>query len=147
MGCVLTDRRHQHERLRQKLKDDSKHPRFIKTIWGSGYMFIGKRILKVEWLRRPFGSLFSKLLLIMFVSGILIVSTVSFVSWLMHIEQGRNVFRRNMNQYVSYLVKDLGSRRTGFRQKNSAKNFLSISITKARDFMENIRNPSIFGAV
>ena len=45
----------------------------------------------------------------MFVSGILIVSTVSFVSWLMHIEQGRNVFRRNMNQYVSYLVKDLGS--------------------------------------
>ena len=57
----------------------------------------------------PFGSLFSKLLLIMFVSGILIVSTVSFVSWLMHIKQGRNVFRRNMNQYVSYLVKDLGS--------------------------------------
>ena len=65
--------------------------------------------MKVEWLRRSFGSLFSKLLLIMFVSGILIVSTVSFVSWLMHIEQGRNVFRRNMNQYVSYLVKDLGS--------------------------------------
>ena len=45
----------------------------------------------------------------MFVSGILIVSTVTFVSWLMHIEQGRNVFRRNMNQYVSYLVKDLGT--------------------------------------
>ena len=65
--------------------------------------------MKVEWLRRPFGSLFSKLLLIMFVSGILNVSTVSFVSWLMHIEQGRKVFRRNMNQYVSYLVKDLGS--------------------------------------
>ena len=65
--------------------------------------------MKVEWLRRPFGSLFSKLLLIMFVSGILIVSTVSFVSWLMHIEQGRNVFRRNMNQYVSYLMKDLSS--------------------------------------
>jgi len=28
-------------RLRQKLKDDPKHPRFIKTIWGAGYMFIG----------------------------------------------------------------------------------------------------------
>ena len=28
-------------RLRQKLHDDPKHPRFIKTIWGSGYMFIG----------------------------------------------------------------------------------------------------------
>jgi len=29
-------------RLRQKLKDDPKNPRFIKTIWGSGYMFIGE---------------------------------------------------------------------------------------------------------
>jgi DNA-binding response OmpR family regulator len=29
-------------RLRQKLKDDPKAPRFIKTIWGTGYIFIGK---------------------------------------------------------------------------------------------------------
>jgi len=28
-------------RLRQKLGDDPKNPRFIKTIWGSGYMLIG----------------------------------------------------------------------------------------------------------
>jgi DNA-binding response OmpR family regulator len=28
-------------RLRQKLKDDPKAPAFIKTIWGSGYVFIG----------------------------------------------------------------------------------------------------------
>ena len=28
-------------RLRQKLQDDPKHPRYIKTVWGSGYMFIG----------------------------------------------------------------------------------------------------------
>lgn len=28
-------------RLRQKLKDDPKNPIFIKTIWGSGYKFIG----------------------------------------------------------------------------------------------------------
>ncbi|MBN1799383.1 MAG: response regulator transcription factor [Spirochaetales bacterium] len=27
-------------RLRQKLGDDPKNPQFIKTIWGSGYMFI-----------------------------------------------------------------------------------------------------------
>ncbi len=28
-------------RLRQKLGDDPKHPQFIKTIWGTGYAFIG----------------------------------------------------------------------------------------------------------
>ncbi len=29
-------------RLRQKLGDDPKAPRFIKTVWGSGYLFIGE---------------------------------------------------------------------------------------------------------
>jgi DNA-binding response OmpR family regulator len=29
-------------RLRQKLQDDPKAPRFIKTVWGSGYVFIGE---------------------------------------------------------------------------------------------------------
>lgn len=29
-------------RLRQKLKDDSQKPSFIKTVWGTGYVFIGK---------------------------------------------------------------------------------------------------------
>ncbi|MEC7563518.1 MAG: hypothetical protein VX662_07440, partial [SAR324 cluster bacterium] len=83
--------------------------------------------MKVEWLRRPFGSLFSKLLLIMFVSGILIVSTVTFVSWVMHMEQGRKVFRRNMNQYVSYLVKDLGSPPNRVQaEKLSKKLFINI---------------------
>jgi two-component system phosphate regulon response regulator OmpR len=28
-------------RLRQKIGDDPKSPRFIKTVWGTGYMFIG----------------------------------------------------------------------------------------------------------
>ena len=28
-------------RLRQKLNDDPKSPTFIKTVWGTGYMFIG----------------------------------------------------------------------------------------------------------
>lgn len=28
-------------RLRQKLKDDPKKPLFIKTVWGTGYVFIG----------------------------------------------------------------------------------------------------------
>jgi DNA-binding response OmpR family regulator len=29
-------------RLRQKLGDDPRNPLFIKTVWGSGYMFIGE---------------------------------------------------------------------------------------------------------
>ena len=31
-------------RLRQKLKDDPKNPKYIKTVWGAGYMFIGDDI-------------------------------------------------------------------------------------------------------
>ncbi len=30
-------------RLRQKLKDDPKKPRFLKTVWGTGYMFVKKQ--------------------------------------------------------------------------------------------------------
>jgi DNA-binding response OmpR family regulator len=30
-------------RLRQKLNDDPKSPTFIKTVWGTGYVFIGSR--------------------------------------------------------------------------------------------------------
>jgi len=30
-------------RLRRKLQDDPKHPRFIKTVWGGGYLFMGDR--------------------------------------------------------------------------------------------------------
>ncbi len=29
-------------RLRQKLMDDPKRPKYIKTVWGAGYVFIGK---------------------------------------------------------------------------------------------------------
>ncbi len=31
-------------RLRQKLSDTSKTPRFIKTIWGRGYTFVGRQL-------------------------------------------------------------------------------------------------------
>lgn len=30
-------------RLRHKLEDDPKEPRYIKTVWGRGYVFIGER--------------------------------------------------------------------------------------------------------
>ncbi|WFS63837.1 response regulator transcription factor [Pseudodesulfovibrio thermohalotolerans] len=29
-------------RIRQKLGDDPKHPQYIKTVWGTGYVFIGQ---------------------------------------------------------------------------------------------------------
>lgn len=29
-------------RLRQKLRDDPRRPEFIKTVWGSGYIFVGE---------------------------------------------------------------------------------------------------------
>ena len=31
-------------RLRQKLNDDPKNPTFIKTVWGTGYVFVGQPI-------------------------------------------------------------------------------------------------------
>ena len=31
-------------RLRQKLGDTAKQPRFIKTVWGKGYTFVGKEV-------------------------------------------------------------------------------------------------------
>ena len=31
-------------RLRHKLKDTSKTPRFIKTVWGRGYTFVGEQL-------------------------------------------------------------------------------------------------------
>ena len=31
-------------RLRQKLADDSRSPRFIKTVWRTGYQFVGARV-------------------------------------------------------------------------------------------------------
>ncbi len=30
-------------RLRQKLNDDPRKPRFVRTVWGTGYMFVGIR--------------------------------------------------------------------------------------------------------
>ncbi len=30
-------------RLRQKLGDDSRNPSYIKTVWGTGYMFVGEK--------------------------------------------------------------------------------------------------------
>lgn len=34
-------------RLRQKLHDTAKQPRFIKTVWGTGYTFVGEEVAHV----------------------------------------------------------------------------------------------------
>ena len=39
-------------RLRQKLNDDPKNPAFIKTVWGTGYVFIGEHSEKKTNLER-----------------------------------------------------------------------------------------------
>lgn len=33
------------KQLRNKLEEDSKHPRYIETAWGIGYRFIGRRVM------------------------------------------------------------------------------------------------------
>jgi two-component system phosphate regulon response regulator OmpR len=38
-------------RLRHKLKDDPKHPRYIKTIWGTGYLFLPTLLPETEGTR------------------------------------------------------------------------------------------------
>jgi DNA-binding response OmpR family regulator len=35
-------------RLRQKLGDDPKHPTYIKTVWGAGYMFVARETVDDE---------------------------------------------------------------------------------------------------
>lgn len=35
-------------RVRHKLGDDSRHPRYLKTMWGDGYRFVAKRAKKDE---------------------------------------------------------------------------------------------------
>ncbi len=62
-----------------------------------------------KWVLKSFSSLFIKLMLLMFVSGILIVTVVISISWHMHRDRNRELFRRNMNQYMEYLIADLGT--------------------------------------
>ena len=38
-------------RLRQKLGDTSKQARFIKTVWGTGYAFIGQEVEAYQSMR------------------------------------------------------------------------------------------------
>ena len=63
--------------------------------------------MRLEWMKRPFNSIFTKLIAVMLISGSLLVMGISAISWHGFRENQRNFFRNNLAQYGAYLVKDL----------------------------------------
>ena len=63
--------------------------------------------MRLKWLKRPFNSVFTKLIAVMLISGSLLVMGISAISWHGFRENQRNFFRNNLAQYGAYLVKDL----------------------------------------
>ena len=63
--------------------------------------------MRLEWLKRPFNSVFTKLITVMLFSGSLLVIGISAISWHGFRENQRNFFRNNLAQYGTYLVRDL----------------------------------------
>ena len=63
--------------------------------------------MRLEWLKRPFNSVFTKLMAVMLVSGSLLVIVISAISWHGFRENRRIFFQNNLAQYGAYLVRDL----------------------------------------
>jgi len=63
--------------------------------------------MRLEWLKRPFNSVFTKLMAVMLVSGSLLVIVISAISWHGFRENRRIFFQNNLAQYGTYLVRDL----------------------------------------
>ena len=63
--------------------------------------------MRLEWLKRPFNSVFTKLIAVMLVSGSLLVIVISAISWHGFRENRRIFFQNNLAQYGTYLVRDL----------------------------------------
>ena len=63
--------------------------------------------MRLEWLKRPFNSVFTKLIAVMLVSGSLLVIVISAISWHGFRENRRIFFQNNLAQYGAYLVRDL----------------------------------------
>ena len=63
--------------------------------------------MRLEWLKRPFNSVFTKLMAVMLVSGSLLVVVISAISWHGFRENRRIFFQNNLAQYGAYLVRDL----------------------------------------
>ena len=61
----------------------------------------------IKLLKRPFDSVFTKLIVVMLVSGTLLVIGIISVSWHGFRESQKTFFQNNLAQYGSYLVSDL----------------------------------------
>ena len=64
-------------------------------------------MLKIKGLKRPFDSVFTKLIVVMLVSGTLLVIGIISVSWHGFRESQKTFLRNNLAYYSSYLVSDL----------------------------------------
>jgi len=60
-----------------------------------------------NWLRRPFHSVFTKLIAVILISGSFLVLGISVISWHGFRENRGNFFSNNLAQYGLYLVRDL----------------------------------------
>ena len=60
-----------------------------------------------NWLRRPFHSVFTKLIAVILISGTLLVLGITVIGWHGLKENRQNFFRNNLAQYGMYLVRDL----------------------------------------
>lgn len=60
-----------------------------------------------NWLRRPFHSVFTKLIAVILISGSFLVLGITVIGWHGFKENRGNFFRNNLVQYGMYLVRDL----------------------------------------
>ena len=100
-------------RLRQKLGDDPKAPRFIRTVWGAGYVFIAPETQQEggddgSAPDRSPPSAFTRLLLVFLFTGLLLnLLVVGFFAWTIN-SHGVRPADRQIADYVTYLVGEIG---------------------------------------
>ena len=89
--------------------------------------------MKIEWLKRPFDSVFTKLIVVMLISGSLLVIGIIAVSWHGFRESQKNFFRNNLAQYGSYLVSDLQSNTNIAHARDLSEQLLLIIRYEGKD--------------
>ncbi len=79
--------------------------------------------MKANWLHRILGSVFSKLLLVIFITGMLINFVVIGFFWHHRIRKDRIPFGKNAVHYINYLITDLGNPPSLEKAKEISKKF------------------------